>query len=172
MAALICDSREQKWDHVRNYLDRENILWKRSKLMVGDYARVDTMSTIVDRKAHMTEVEGNLIQQHDRFRRECELAKECGIHLVVLIENNELRMLEDVKAWVNPRLTRWQQIDAAHARGRMLNVKISPRPPVDGTRLYRIMETMSEKYGVEWRFCPHQCAGEEICRILGVLPMT
>lgn len=172
MAALICDSREQKWDHVRDYLDREDILWKRSKLMVGDYARVDTMSTVVDRKASMTEVEGNLIQQHARFRRECELAKECGIRLVVLIESHGLRKLEDVKGWVNPRLTRWQHIDDAHARGRMLNVKIPPRPPVDGPKLYRIMETMAEKYGVEWQFCPHQCAGEEICRILGVLPMT
>lgn len=165
---IICDSREQKWEHVKAHLDRQGIKWLRSKLPVGDYGRLDNLSTVVDRKASLSEVEGNLIQQHDRFRRECERAQENGIRLVVLIENAWCHRLEDVQDWENPRRKRWEMLDSAHSKGQRLHEKCSPRPPVDGAQLYKIMQTMSDKYGVEWRFCPHQDAGRKILELLGV----
>lgn len=168
MATIICDSREQKWAHVQRHLDRCGIRWLRSKLPVGDYGRMDNLSVVVDRKAGLSEVEGNLIQQHDRFRREAERAKENGIRLIVLVEEAGPKTLDDVRFWINPRRTRWQKIDQAHAQGRMLSIQISPKPPVDGEQLEKIMRTMAEKYGIEWRFCPHQAAGEEILKLLGV----
>lgn len=165
---IICDSREQKWDHVQRHLERSGIRWLRSKLPVGDYGRMDNLSVVVDRKASLTEVEGNLIQQHERFRREAIRAQENGIRLIILVEAHGIHSLEDVEHWENPRRKRWEKIDQAHANGRMLSVKISPKPPVDGAQLSQIMRTMSDKYGLEWRFRSHQDAGREILKHLGV----
>lgn len=163
---IIADSREQKWSHVRDYFDREGIKWIRSKLPVGDYGRLDNLTTVIDRKANLTEVENNLVHDHERFRRECKLAQDNGIQLIVLIEQDTVRELKQVYAWKNPRRVWWDKIDRAHSRGQRLNVNIPSKPPVDGPRMYKIMRTMAEKYGVEWRFCPHQDAGKTICRIL------
>ena len=63
MPTIICDSREQKWDHVQSYLERAGIRWLRSKLPVGDYGRMDNLSVVVDRKASLSEVEGNLSER-------------------------------------------------------------------------------------------------------------
>lgn len=163
---IICDTREQKWDHVQRHLDRSGIRWLRSKLPVGDYGRMDNLSVVVDRKASLTEVEGNLIQQHERFRNEAKRAQENGIRLIVLVEAHGIHSLEDVEGWQNPRRIRWEKIDRSHASGRMLSIKISPKPPVTGEQLAQIMRTMSEKYGIEWRFCTHQEAGKEILKLL------
>ena len=166
MTTIICDSREQKWEHVRNHFDRTGVRWVRSTLFVGDYGRLDNLSVVVDRKQSLNEVEGNLIQQHERFRREAKRAKDNGIRLIVLVEANGIHCLDDVAKWQNPRRVRWEKIDQAHARGKMLGTKISPKPPVDGEQLARIMQTMADKYGLEWRFCCHQDAGREILKLL------
>ena len=169
MPTSICDSREPKWDHVQSFLERAGIRWLRSKLPVGDYGRMDNLTVVVDRKASLTEVEGNLVQQHDRFRREAIRAQENGIKLVVLVEAGpNVKSLGDVARWENPRRRRWEELDRAHSRGQKLNFPISPRPPVSGSHLAQIMHTMSEKYGLEWRFCCHQDAGKAILSILGV----
>lgn len=169
MPTIICDSREQKWGHVRNYLERAGIRWLRSKLPVGDYGRMDNLSVIVDRKASLTEVEGNLIQQHDRFRREAVRAQENGIRLIVLVEAGPgVKSLGDVAKWENPRLARWRQLDRDHSMGKQLYISISAKPPVNGSKIAQIMHTMSEKYGIEWQFCCHQDAGQRILELLGV----
>ena len=168
MTTIICDSREQKWEHVKNHLERSGIRCLRSKLPVGDYGRMDNLSVVVDRKASLTEVEGNLIQQHERFRREAVRAQENGVRLIILVEAHGIHRLEDVAGWVNPRRVRWEKINDAHARGKMLGVKISPKPPVDGAQLAQIMRTMADKYGLEWQFCSHQDAGKRIMELLGV----
>lgn len=169
-STLICDSREQKWDHVRDYLDLHKIKWLRSKLPVGDYARMDNLSVVIDRKRNLNEVESNLIGQHERFRRECQLAQSNGIHLIVLIEEGWIYDLRDVWDWVNPRRKRWKAINSAHARGQMMDRRIPSIPPVDGRSLARIMQTMQTKYGVEWMFCEHADTGAAICRILEISP--
>lgn len=164
---IICDSREQQWSHVRDYFDVARVKWIRSKLPVGDYGRMDNLSTVIDRKASLNEVESNLIHDHERFRRECQLAQDNGIHLIVLVESGSaVRELRDVWGWHNPRRVWWDKVDRAHSRGRMLEVKIPSKPPTEGPGLMKIMRTMAERYGIEWRFCVHQDAGKVICRIL------
>lgn len=164
---IICDSREQKWSHVRDYFDVMRVKWIRSKLPCGDYGRMDNLTTVVDRKASLNEVESNLIHDHERFRRECQLAQDNGIHLIVLVESGSaVRELRDVYGWKNPRRVWWDKVDRAHSRGRMLDVNIPSKPPTEGPILYKVMRTMAERYGVEWRFCVHQDAGKVICQIL------
>lgn len=164
---IICDSREVKWNHVRDYFDVARVKWIRSKLPVGDYARMDNLTTVVDRKQNLNEVENNLIHDHERFRRECQLAQDNGIHLIVLVEcGSAVKGLRDVWGWHNPRRVWWDKVDRAHSRGRMLEVNIPSKPPTEGPGLMKIMQTMAERYGIEWRFCVHQDAGKVICQIL------
>lgn len=119
-----------------------------SKLYVGDYQRLDNGLLVVDRKQNLAEIAGNLTQQHERFRAELERAKKAKIRVVVLCEHGgSIRSIEDVAAWKNPRL------------------KESPGA-LTGDRMAKIMRTMSERYGVEWRFCDKRQTGKKILEIL------
>ena len=119
-----------------------------SKLYVGDYQRLDNGLLVVDRKQNLAEIAGNLTQQHERFRAELERAKQAKIRLVMLCEHGgQIRSIEDVAAWKNPRL------------------KESPGA-LTGERMAKIMQTMTERYGVEWRFCDKRQTGKRILEIL------
>lgn len=122
----------------------------RSKLYVGDYQRIDNGLLVVDRKQNLAEIAGNLTQQHERFRSELERAKKAKIRVVVLCEHGgQIRSVDDVAAWKNPRL------------------RESPGA-ITGDRMAKIMRTMSERYGVEWRFCDKRQTGKKILEILEV----
>lgn len=102
----------------------------------------------VDRKQTLLEVCSNLCQDHDRFIRECERAKEDGTHLVVLVEHGgKIKSIDDVAQWVNPRL------------------KFSPYA-VSGRRLMRMMKTTAARHGIEWQFCRKDQTGRKIIEIL------
>ena len=119
-----------------------------SKLYVGDYQRLDNGLLVVDRKQNLAEIAGNLTQQHERFRSELERAKKAKIRVVVLCEHGgQIRSLEDVAEWKNPRL------------------RESPQA-ITGERMAKVMQTMSERYGVEWQFCDKRQTGRRIIEIL------
>lgn len=140
----------------------------RSKLYVGDITLLNNQSTCIDLKQSLNEVEGNLTAQHERFRRECIRARDAGIRLVILIEDEDIYGLDEVANWENPRLKRWLKIRAAHQSGRLLHVKIPDRPPINGANLHKAMTTMGNRYGVEWQFAKHDEIAKRICEILGV----
>ena len=74
-----------------------------SKLPVGDYISLDNARLAIDRKRNLQELCGNLCQQHERFRRELERARDLGIKLVFLVEHSRsIRTLSDVRHWQNP----------------------------------------------------------------------
>lgn len=130
------------------YFERHGIEVIHQKLDVGDYAVSPDAKLTVDRKQSLQEVCGNLAQQHERFTRECVRAQQNGVHLVVLVEHGgPIRTMQDVKNWRNPRLS------------------VSPYA-ISGERLYRLMRTYQDKYGVEWRFCDKRSTGRAIVEIL------
>lgn len=119
-----------------------------SKLPVGDYMNLDNPKTVIDRKQSLAEIAVNVGQDHARFKRELERAEEYGIHLIFLVEHGgAIKTLEDVQNWNNPRL------------------KEHPLA-LTGTRLYKIMLTMQNKYGIEWLFCDKRCTGKRIIELL------
>ena len=119
-----------------------------SKLPVGDYINLDNPKVAIDRKQSLAEVAVNVGQDHARFKRELERAQEYGIHLIFLVEHGgSIKTLEDVQNWVNPRL------------------KEHPLA-LTGPRLYRIMLTMQNKYGIEWMFCDKRNTGKRIIELL------
>ena len=119
-----------------------------SKLPVGDYINLDNPRLSVDRKQSLSEVAVNVGQDHARFKRELERAQEYGIKLIFLVEHGgSIKTLEDVRSWQNPRL------------------KDHPLA-LSGERLYKIMLTMANRYGIEWHFCDKRCTGKRIIELL------
>ena len=68
----------------------------KSKCVVGDYVNLENPMVVIDRKKDLQEVAGNVCQQHERFIRELELAKELGYKMIVLVEEPTMICLEDV----------------------------------------------------------------------------
>lgn len=139
------DTRQQAQKHEIKHSkwQEHGVALTRCALPYGDYAKPPHVS--VDTKASMLEIAQNIggtSAEHARFRNELIRAKECGAHLYVLVENDEdIRTLQDVANWTNPRL-----IDSPKA--------------ITGARLARAMQTMQERYGVTFLFCaPEQAAG-------------
>lgn len=131
---------------IRAEFKRQNIKTITSKLYVGDYARIDNMTTVIDRKQNLNELAGNVIEK--RFHTEIQRAHEHGIKIIFLIEHGRnIRDLIDVLFWDNPRL------------------KESPRC-ISGDHLFKCMNTMTDRYGVEWQFCTKSETGKRIIEIL------
>ena len=144
------DSREKSHaiQKVLSEFDRQGVKWFVSKLPQADYMNLDNPKLLIDRKQNLNELCNNVVQDHKRFRAELERAKEYGQHIIVLVEHSKnIRTLEDVMHWVNPRL------------------KVSPLA-VSGERLYRILATMSKTYGVEFQFCTKDETGAKIIELL------
>lgn len=142
------DTREQKYDHIQRYFDAQGIKTVRSKCVVGDYVNLENPMVVIDRKKDLQEVAGNVCQQHERFVRELELAKELGYKMIVLVEEPNIHSLEDVCGWYN-----WRR-------------KKNPNT-INGKTLYKIMKTMSDKYHFEWQFTTKEKCGQRIVELLG-----
>lgn len=142
------DSREQKYDHVTKYFDSQGIKWVRSKCVVGDYVNLENPMVVIDRKKDLQEVAGNVCQQHDRFVRELELAKELGYKMIILVEEPNITSLNRVPSWYN-----WRK-------------KTNPKA-INGKTLFKIMKTMQEKYDITWEFTTKENCGKRIVELLG-----
>ena len=88
------------------------------------------------------------MQDHKRFTDELKRAAEVGISVVVLVEHGaDIKTLEDVAKWENPRL------------------KESPLA-VSGERLYKIMRAIEYSYNTRFEFCTKAQTGRRIVEIL------
>ena len=141
------DSREQKFDHVTRYFDSRGIKWVKSKCVVGDYVNLENPMVVIDRKKDLQEVAGNVCQQHERFVRELELAKELGYKMIILVEEPNITSLPKVCSWYN-----WRK-------------RKNPKA-VTGKTLHKIMSTMSEKYNITWEFTTKENCGKRIVELL------
>lgn len=100
---IVEDTRNQTGKHKAKseYFAKQGIQVVRSKLYVGDYTRLDNQTLCIDTKKDILEIAANVCgKQHERFRAECIRAKECGIKLVVLIEEMPL---DGLQGWCSPR---------------------------------------------------------------------
>ena len=143
------DTRQQagKHDIKHAYFAEVGISLVRCKLPFGDYAPVPRVS--VDTKASMDEIAMNICgKEHQRFIRECKAAKAAGCQLIILVENDlDILDISQVHTWINPRV-------------------IYSDKCVQGDRLQKAMQTISERYGVQFLFCRPEDAGQRIKEIL------
>lgn len=149
MNRMIEDTRQQAGKHSikHAYFADNKIELIRCKLPFGDYAPVPPVS--IDTKANMDEIAANICgKEHKRFINECKAARDAGCQLIILVENDlGITDLTEVHKWINPR------------------VIYSPQC-VQGSRLQKAMETISERYGVKFLFCTPQAAGKIITEII------
>ena len=146
---IIEDSRQQADKHNLKHegFAASGVNLVRCKLPWGDYANIPPVS--IDTKNSMDEIAANICgKEHQRFINECKAAKEAGCKLYILVENTlEVSDISQVHTWVNPR------------------VIYSPNC-VQGARLQKAMETISERYGVTFLFCKPEDSAEIIKELL------
>ena len=167
---FIHDTRDKvhRHDNVEDYLTSRGHEIVRSKLYVGDISLLTNQSVCIDLKGMgLKEVYSNLVQQHERFRRECQRAQDAHIRLIVLVEEDEIKSVDGVEFWANPRMMQYANLAMAHAHGKLLSKKLPNKPPISSKRLMNMMKVMSAKYGVEWQFCKKSEAGRLVETILG-----
>lgn len=164
------DTRDHSGKHrnVDEGLAAKGIKTVRTKLYVGDVARLDDMTVSIDLKQGLQECYWNIIQQHRRFVAECKRAQEAGIRLIILCQESGIGSVQDVANWQNPRLLKWMKLRDAHRAGKRMKEQLAPYPPVSSERLSKAMQTISERYGVEWRFCDKSETAKKICELLGL----
>ena len=174
MPELLIDTRQQAGKHVikDEWWAAHGVPTTRQKLDFGDYM-VDGSNVSVDTKRSIGEIAQNISgRNHDRFKRECIRARDAGYRLVVLVENREkVTDLYGVNKWMN---------DHCRYCGTRRNGRCSPydptgkcerhgtRKPIQGPRLAKAMQTMSERYGVQFMFCAPKDSARIICELLGV----
>lgn len=143
--------------------DEKGVKHYSSKLLVGDYMSLDNPRLIIDRKQDLSELCGNVCQQHKRFTRELLKAMDAGIQLIILVEHGlDIQCLEDVYFWQNSRKheVRWRMVNGKRER-----YVVSPRA-VDGPQLYKSLCTMRDRYNVRFEFCEKKDTGNKIIELL------
>ena len=162
------DTREKpdKKLHILKYFSDNGIVVVRSKLYVGDWTRLDKQDIIVDTKFSLQEVYQNIVQQHVRFRDECIRAQQCGIKLIILVEDESITDLRGVEHWKNPRYIQWCKIRSMQSVGKAMKIKQPKQPPLSSIQLMDRMKVMSDRYGIEWQFTPKAECGKKIIEIL------
>ena len=151
---LLEDTRQQAGKH-----EFKHAWWRaagigiiRSKLPFGDYCLPPAAA--VDTKASIAELAYDIDQDHERFRRELVGARDAGIALTVLVENDEgVSCLDDLAAW--------RESGESFARRRFAQRRH------DGARLAKACATMAERYGCTFLFCAPDESARVICEILG-----
>ena len=138
-----------KHKNIAAYCKQNGIRIVRVRLLVGDYmlAGAGGGGISVDTKASVAEIAQNCFQDHERFRAECKLAQECGIKLIVLIE--EVPPQGDLDNWVSP-------VDR-YGEARYL---------FDPRTLKKVMQTMTDRYDVQFRFCDGRSTGKLLIEYL------
>ena len=142
---ILEDTRQklEKNAHIRKQLIALGYEVNRCRLYCGDYSWATNQAVCVDTKANMGEIESNLVHDHERFREECIRAKDAGIQLYMLIQDQKIKSVSDVFGWYNPR------------------IRYSPKA-VTGRQLGKMMISMEQKYSVKLNFCTKNEVGQRI----------
>ncbi len=133
--------------------DENQIQYVSHSMVVGDYQDLRNGTLVIDRKQNLGELCNNLCStqkkkdgtKYNRFREELKKAKAFGIKVILLIEDDTVKDIEDVKNWS------------------------SKYTKVKGITLYKTMNTMlaeTNKYDIEFRFCKKEETGNKIIEIL------
>jgi ERCC4-type nuclease len=155
------DSREHQHaiQDILAEFNKQGVKHYTSKLFVGDYMSLDNPRLVIDRKQNLHELCGNVCQQHERFRAEMQRAKENGIKIIFLCEHGRnIKALDDVLWWTNPRETYREKVKGVWVT--------KHRKVMQGDTLFKILNTMQNRYGVEFLFCEKKDTGKRIIELL------
>lgn len=146
------DSREKGNKAILDYFDSVGQKYIISKMYAGDYQNVNSVKVLIDKKDSLVEIAGNLCRSMEHLRLKKEIAKACDIgceRFIFLIASNTISDVSEVHTWNVPK-----RKDG------------TPYTKVRPEVLQKIMETMQEKYGVEFMFCKKISMGKKIVELL------
>lgn len=161
------DTREHKreYERITAQFDALGVTYERKKVDEGDYVVPENPRLVIERKKNLQELCSNVTHQHERFQKELMRAKTKEIKMIILCEHgNGIESLEDVFFWENPR-----RKDHAY---RMVNGKPKwiyipePKRATSGVQLYKCLNTIRSRYGVEFVFCEPEETGQKIIELL------
>ena len=153
--ALVEDTRQHAGKHGAKSAHFESVGEHvvRCALPVGDYQRPARVA--VDTKKDIIELGMDVKSDHERFRRECERARDLHTQLVILVENEDgVTCLDDLERWVEP-----QESFAKRNRG-------GKAVRYTGKSIARACRSMHKAYGVRFGFCRPDEAGARVIAIL------
>lgn len=104
-AIIICDTRERSNGHITRKLDELGVKYESKKLDVGDYSFIVddkdfSMSCVIERKANVDELWGNITKERERFEKELSVANSMLKSFTVIIES--VADWEELKAYRVP----------------------------------------------------------------------
>lgn len=139
------DTRNKKDSYVTKYFDKQGIKWIRNKLYAGDVKLLNDTRVIIDLKANIEEIAHNLCntQEHLRIKKELEKGKEIGCEQFIFLIKSNIKSVDDLINWT------------------------STRTKVRGSVLYKVMKTMSKRYGCKFIFTTRANAPKKIIELLG-----
>ena len=158
---ILEDTRQTEGKHKvkHEWFKKNGIEIRRTKLYVGDYTLPTSQGICIDTKQHCRELYQDLISDHPRFHNECERAMECGIKLIILVENKDgIKSVEEIKEWKNPLFYKYW---------RDKKKGVERKPPASNVQLIKIMHKMNRDYGVEFMFCTPEQSAAKIIELLG-----
>lgn len=96
---VLVDTREKQNQHILDYFAKHHIAYRKEKLDFGDYSFLLPAAAtgignlyfhrdiVIERKASLEELSGNLAQERERFERELAKAKTEGCRIYLLVED-------------------------------------------------------------------------------------
>lgn len=95
---ILVDSREKRNGHISDYFEKNGIAYQKTKLDYGDYSFMIPASAagediyfhrdcVVERKASLEELSGNLAQERERFEKEFLKAGNDGAKIYLMVES-------------------------------------------------------------------------------------
>lgn len=92
---ILVDSREKKNSHILEYFEKNGIAYRKEKLEYGDYTFLIPTTDgdiyfhrdcVLERKASLEELSGNLAQERERFEKEFLKAGNDGAKTYLMVE--------------------------------------------------------------------------------------
>jgi len=152
---LVEDTRQQRGKHQlkSDYFESIGERVVRCALPVGDYQRPARVA--VDTKKDIVELAMNLKKEHQRFKRECETARDIGTQLVILVENEDgVKCLDDLDSWIEP----FESYSKRNKSGKAVRYT--------GHSIAKACQSMHDAFGVMFGFCAPGEAGKRVIEIL------
>lgn len=173
MPKIYEDTRQHNGKHKQKHrwFEQHGVQLEPCALPFGDY-QANGSNLSVDTKASIAEIAGNICSNdHARFRRECERARDAGYRLAVLIEDTQGRTdIREIGAWKNDRCRRCnvRPCNPLNDAVKCANPRFGFHKPPQGHRVLATMNTMHRRYDVDFYICPKRESARCICELLGV----
>lgn len=156
---VIVDTREKKNQFILDYFDKHGIEYKIQKLEVGDYQIEGSPHFVIDRKADIQELVKNIVHDHERLSKEIDKAIKGNIQLVFLIEDEEVKSLDDLKHWRNYRVKWSPRATQGETLLKQINTLIDHRDE-------KSKERYDRKYTLRFLFVDHDHYASRLLRLL------